>query len=146
MTPEYLLKPRYKVIADYPRNPFSIGDILMQDFDTIGHVWIREDQIADKTSDRSWADDLEKYPALFKKLEWWEERKPEDLPEYVKENKDGGYFAKVKKHFSDSKGEPNKYGCQLELYTDWNFFSYSNWLPTTESEYNEYINSKPANQ
>lgn len=46
-----LLKPRYKVIADYPGSPFPVGFIMKDDCE-------------------SWS----KYPANFRKLEWWEER------------------------------------------------------------------------
>jgi len=61
-----LMKPRYKVIADYPDNEFSVGEILPDEV-----VSNEEDEIL-------------KYPHLFKKLEWWEERRESEMPEYVK--------------------------------------------------------------
>lgn len=54
MSIEELLKIRYKVVADYPKTNYAIGDIIEC-----------EDE-ADCT--------LSMWPHLFKKLEWWEER------------------------------------------------------------------------
>lgn len=63
LTPEELLRPRYKVIADYPSTFWSIGDIIdPEELHT----------------------QFEKYPHLFQKLEWWQERGIDDMPEYVK--------------------------------------------------------------
>lgn len=66
MTIEQLLLPRWQVIADYPFSQWRIGNVIMQEHDP---------QVS-----------LESYPHLFKKLEWWEHRKPEEMPEYVKPN------------------------------------------------------------
>jgi hypothetical protein len=70
MTVDELLEPRFKVIADYPHSPFTVGAIM------------------DKWN--SISPDMQhygKYPHLFKKLEWWEERQPGEMPEYVKGKK-----------------------------------------------------------
>lgn len=64
MTVEALLKPRYKVIADYPNSIYSIGEIIECDAEE------------DCT--------LHKWPAIFKKLHWSEDRKPEDMPQFIK--------------------------------------------------------------
>lgn len=87
MTPKQLLQPRYEVIADYPNSPFKVGEILNfkeiypfsgLSFD-IPHLGIVAPEYFDK------------YPHLFRRLEWWEKRKPEDMPEYVK-HKTGAYY------------------------------------------------------
>jgi hypothetical protein len=78
MSNEELLKPRYKVIADYPSSDFNIGDIVYAD--PFGRFMQYGDYGA-------WQLHPEIYPAIFRKLEWWEERSPEDMPEYVKEGK-----------------------------------------------------------
>lgn len=67
MSNEDLLKPRYKVIADYPDSTFSIGDVLMTDVNSFFRKHC-----------------LLGYPAIFRKPEWWEEREEKDMPEYVK--------------------------------------------------------------
>lgn len=72
MSTKELLKPRWKVIADYPGNPAIVGSILKMrndyQYEVNSKLFIMP----------------EGYPAIFKKLEWWEEREQEDLPEYVK--------------------------------------------------------------
>lgn len=61
MTKDELLKPRVIVIADYPRCPHRIGDILP------GGLSLA------KT-----------YPLLFRVLSWHEYRRVEDMPHYVR--------------------------------------------------------------
>ncbi len=62
MTKKELLIERYKCIADYPENKFcKVGEILMGNDSNLCN-----------------------YPHLFKKLEWWEERTPRDMPTYIK--------------------------------------------------------------
>lgn len=131
MTTEELLKPRYKVIADYPGSQYSAGDILT----VIGTELYTKGSI----------EFFEQYPHLFKSLQWWEDRKPEDMPEYVKiverpwfvdKKLNIGDIAKIHKHFTNSLGDCNPYGCQV-FGND--FMSYYKCVPATETEYNEYI-------
>lgn len=89
MSTEELLKPRYKVIADYPtytgesrKYSHKKGDVIV--FDTLDEVYLWKEQESDGTQCSK--DHFDKYPAIFKKLEWWEERADEDMPEYVKVN------------------------------------------------------------
>lgn len=87
LSKEELLVPRFKVIADFPYNPFNIGQILtpffVEDSPNIKKWYVQNNY------DYSWIN-VEEYPAIFKKLEWWEDRSFEELPEYVK-NADGVY-------------------------------------------------------
>jgi hypothetical protein len=116
MTPEDLLKPRYKVVADYPDSIFKIGGILIQ-----GEKDLTE---------------AAKYPHLFKKLEWWEEREEKDMPEYLKCIKTPDQL-----HFSD------------EIFkVEWNgviwakserglcVVSTNCYIPVTAAEYLQYKN------
>jgi hypothetical protein len=70
MTSEELMKPRYKVIADYPGLPhyMPVGFIIKEQ-ETLPYFFNLV---------------IDKYPHLFKKLEWFEERSIEDMPQYVK--------------------------------------------------------------
>jgi hypothetical protein len=110
-----LLTKRFKLTTNYPNSGLSSGDIIYADEGTT----LRQQ--------------IEKFPGIFKELEWWEERKPEDMPQYVK---------------CGGNGKPRK-------IKEWNLFWGSvefdggrirklnpKWLPTTEQEYNDYINSK----
>ena len=76
MTKEQLLIPRYKVVSEWPDmiERFTIGYIFEHPY---GRQYLTE------TSKYDPAD----FPALFKGLEWWEERTIEDLPDYVKYQK-----------------------------------------------------------
>jgi len=73
MTTEELMKPRYKVIADYPKSLYHVGDILNAGGSGEDCIY------CDREGPR-----FRHYPHLFKPLAWYEERKPEDMPEYVK--------------------------------------------------------------
>ena len=63
---EWLI-PRYKVIADFPKSIFKVGTIIKTDK-------INEDLIYCDTDGARMRD----YPAIFKKMEWWEDRTPEE--------------------------------------------------------------------
>lgn len=130
-----LLQPRYEVIALWPKSnrKVQIGDILKYD-DEFKVFWCKGDVFNSQ--------ELEEFPHLFRKLSWWEKREESEMPGYLKEDKQEGYVCKVKKHFSDSKGEHNNNGCQLEINTDWNYFTYRIWLPATETDYLTFINKK----
>jgi len=144
MTTEELLKPRYKVIADYPKSLYHVGDIL-------NAGWRSEDLIYCDHDGPRWRD----YPHLFKKLEWWEDRKIEDMPEYLKQTGmvDGAdnpipdWYLKVKKHFNAGNGEWRDDSinifcidkCDRTIGTN---MSYSGFEPTTREEYEQHQLSK----
>jgi hypothetical protein len=65
MTTEELLDPRVKIVAKYPDMVNKVGDML-----------------TGKAIDCEYL--ANECPHLFRKLSWWEGRKPEDMPEYVK--------------------------------------------------------------
>jgi hypothetical protein len=142
MSNEDLMKPRYKVIADYPGNIMPVGSIFWDDIESV--------EIITPTGSRSVQGsypyrDKHKYPHLFKPLQWWEERKPEEMPEYVKiterpmltkEFVEIGAVVKILKHFSTSDNQFNSRGCQV--FGD-DYMSYSKCVPATEAEYNAYL-------
>ncbi len=71
MTAQELMTPRYEVIADFPTNTTPIYGILTcppydNDF-TVEY----------------WCQNHDKYPHLFRKLNWWDYRKAEDMPKQV---------------------------------------------------------------
>lgn len=78
MTTEELLKPRWKVIADYPKSTFNIEDILINNSEQDEREYISWEHDG---KDVYYPDD---YPTIFKRLNWWEERDIEDLPKYIK--------------------------------------------------------------
>lgn len=127
LTPEELLKPRYKVIADYPNSSDKVGSVYTLDHEGQSVFY-------------------DKYPHLFRPLSWWEERAESDLPEYVKVNKDTrglldletfgqylkeGTIIKVRRWFGTSPFYTHK-EFVLACYVD----------PATEDEYNQYVESR----
>lgn len=114
MTTEDLMKKRYKVIADYPYSIFKVGEVLSS-FDQFSYIS---------------ESDCRKYPHLFKPLEWWEDRKPEDLPEYVKNIWHKTYH-KVEKWDT------------LEFIIDGRVKKhFDNYKPATKEEFEEYESQK----
>jgi len=68
MTAVELMTPRYELIADYPSNYCEVGTIIeCPNFD---HDFTK----------KAWEEVIDKYPHLFRKLNWWEHRKVEDMP------------------------------------------------------------------
>jgi hypothetical protein len=120
MTVENLLKPRYKLIADYPGNMLKIGHI----FELVQHEFFSE------------------YPHLFKPLEWHEDRKPEDICEYVKTNPERTIESFVSKVisvelFDDGIGISTENRLGKFPYTHSKYF-----LPATKEEYQAFVNSQ----
>jgi len=88
MRAEELLKPRFEVIADYPYNPHDIGAIIeaRKNNSSIHQTTIAyTDEFGEKVNQMNLCmpKSFEKYPHLFRKLNWWEYRKVEDMPKKV---------------------------------------------------------------
>ena len=140
MKVEELLMPRIEVIADYPSSPYYVGEI--------------KDRLGDNV-----AAHFAKYPHLFRKLNWWEERKVEDMPEYVKVIANGCSFNAgtilkannwgVYPDEGNNFGNEGDYYCLLITTEESSThdkgeevkMNMRNVLPATEQEYNDYINS-----
>jgi hypothetical protein len=76
---EQLLIPRYLVIADMPFKPanwmYNVNDIITDDGKTT---------LLDHNGNTIFPLDWDNFTHIFKKLMWWEERKPSEMPHYVK--------------------------------------------------------------
>lgn len=70
-----LLIPRFEVIATFPNmeatNIKSVGDILTDD----GY-----NAVKDQDNRAIFAIKFDEYPHLFRKMNWWENRKEEEMP------------------------------------------------------------------
>jgi hypothetical protein len=83
MIVEELLTPRFKVIAGYPDSKTAVGEIFTLKFrPNNGNVYGIEILGTAGIWDQAY---FERYPHLFKKLEWWEERELEQMPLHVKD-------------------------------------------------------------
>ena len=78
MTAEELMVPRYEVIADYPGSTYPIGTI----FTSMSNGFVRYMLDGDKHSTNGL--NLDKYPHLFRRMLWWEQRSVEDMPKRLK--------------------------------------------------------------
>jgi len=78
MKAEELMTPRFEVIAAFPgmdgTNIKAVGDILTDD-------GIKA--VLDQNGRAIFPIEWEKYPHLFRKLNWWEKRSIEDMPKKV---------------------------------------------------------------
>lgn len=124
-----LMTPRYKVIGRYPDSPFEVGEIITKDTCF---------QIGD-------FDELVDYPSNFRPLEWWEDRKPEEMPMYVKcvdrvdshDKPIPDLHIKVRTHFTlnekDWRDSTFTSFTSDDLVTESGSYSY--YIPSTEAQY-----------
>ena len=129
-----LLKPRYKVIADYPNNKMPIDAILIPNRldGTVNNDWVSPDP-----NDRKFIyADVSKYPHLFRRLEWWEDRDVKDMPEYVKRIM-GTNKGKVYK-IADPSQNGRIWHEEREIEYGY-FLRYAGLFePATETQFNDY--------
>ena len=150
MTPENLLIPRIKVMKDWPgRRDFEVGQVITLDktFGDGSPMWEIEDCQGKRTYIMAF---FKMFPAEFRLMEWWEERLPEEMSEYVKDvfrpgMKNDIFVYRIKKHF---KRNMTSVDCGIKsdgkYWEDENGFShlYIHYSPATESEYNTFIEFK----
>lgn len=122
---EELMKPRFKVIADYPGNMFRVGEIL--EATEFPKRWAGEKFNLNNNHPSE-------YPKIFMELHWWEERKDEDTPQYLKRPKNGVVFEPY--HIDIETGY---YYEDEKEYNANDYSQLSDVLPATESDYQEYI-------
>lgn len=140
LTKEQLLSPRYKVIADYPGSHFDVGDTLLYLKLNSAYTYRRIGGIKHK----SWESigqptfkSPESFPHIFRLMDWWEERTPEDMPRFVK--LPSGEVHSVTTIEKDHTGELfyNFIGDESGIGM---YFSFSE--PATQEDYNSYINKQ----
>ena len=126
MSVEDLLKPRYLVIANYPNSYYKVGSILKEKKDHEPSYEFIAKSMA------------QKYPEIFRKLEWWEMRDEKDMPQYIKWMcNEEIQIVKVDKYY-------HKFDMIIAVVENDEFVigDANHDLPATEQEYLNYINSK----
>lgn len=118
-------KPRYKVIQDYPNAAHEKGTII-------------ESTLLQATF-------FDRYPQIFKKLEFYQDVNKELLPNYVKFIWKGIIYEVCKvKQYLHQNNKPELPIDEFELVTEgknkYRFprVSLKNWQPATEEEYIDY--------
>lgn len=128
-----LLKPRYEVIADYPDSRNELGQIIC---DVTKYMEAFYD----------------KYPHLFRKLQWWEHRDVSEMPEYLRNEvheRNTGDVEIIK-----AIRYEEYYVCDASI-PHWSFYVYPEWnknegfpliyfIPATIEEYNQYTNQSKS--
>lgn len=132
MSTEELLKPRYKVIADYPNSTWGVGVVI---------------ELHPTDNRHPFYGNLHNYPHLFKPLQWWEEREEKDMPVFVKSISTAlrmkiGEVSKVKAWTKDIgktgvwlEGKP--FSRLIETLVPSTEQEYENWLQLQEDLKNE---------
>lgn len=130
-TKEELFIPRFKVLSDYPGGHLKVGEVI--------------DWNHGRTSYDA-PNEFEKYPKIFKKLDWFEERETEaeEMPEYVKINVNhmSHVGANLNDIFKVIKFDLRK-GCwrvYIDVKSDQLPLSYV--LPATKEEYDLFMKDK----
>lgn len=144
MTPEELPRPRWLRIADYPGMTIGDSDKIFTSPD-----------ISSPEADAIMRSYYERFPAIYRELQWWEMREPEELPKYVKfttaplqnpiptvplEDFDAETncfkYRDMRKQFVENAGEED---CWMFVLID------NRWQPATEEEFNAYEQYKKNN-
>jgi hypothetical protein len=147
---EELMKPRYRVIADYPHPPFTNdsynadnehifieGDLLIQCNVNGALTFKRCGRLGHMSVGVPCCAHPEKFPKIFQRLEWWEDRKVDEMPAYTK--LESHFVHKVERWLETNYlGQPlyeyyNKVG---QLTT----FCAVDLQPATHADYQAYIN------
>ena len=113
-----LMKPRFLVIADYPNSEYTVGEIVTPDSD----LWIHSNMKLCYPS-------VEKFPQIFRKLEWWEERKVEEMPMYVRIPPNGNVIKCTAWYLNNMNWYGEVDGKRQRIFLDY-------FEPATEEEYN----------
>lgn len=124
MTAEQLLKPRYKVVIEFPMGKYSKGDII-EGKKAVVHYGTDEGENDEY--------DLSSYPKIFRPLEWWEDRTENELPKYVKA-KSGGRVAIL-------RDIPENESSRWCMYLDSESIPYdpNGFEPATKDEYDLFL-------
>lgn len=117
----------------YPHGDVFIGDVLT--LDSLGYVYGSE------TGRWVGKSIVSEYPHLFRQLEWWEERNPEDMPRFIK-----GINGNIMFEISEFKVKENSYFIKGNKYPYPINKTLASYEPATEQEYFDYIIKKHDTQ
>lgn len=121
-----LLLPRYLVINDWPDNAkHKIGDVIHA-----GKVqWVER-----------YCKWLDTFPHLFRKLQWWEKRKIEEMPEYIMDDKDKKIYKVIRWQCTNTvQGSMTAVLAENDDYEFSASMIFGNHTPATGQEYQKFI-------
>lgn len=148
LSKEELLKPRYKVMSDWPgRKDFVVGEVVTLDKDFTPEY--KKYEIEDCQGKRVYITSFfEMFPLQFKPLPWYAEREVSEMPEYVKSVEGIVYRTGwIQGVITENGQQPMK----MKLgngKVDWqvipNIMSF--YEPATHEQYIQYTQTKQANE
>lgn len=128
LTTEALMIPRYKVIADYPGTAFEVGEIVRGDKKNVCVNVLSE---VDSYIPVKLLDD---YPAIFRRMNWAEERKAGEIPDYVADKTTGIIYEVTDYAISGEFAEFKCKGYNAEQWMpEWLSIEYA--IPSTEEAF-----------
>lgn len=142
LSKEQLLTIRYKNIAPYPGSDWTANEIIAFEKDFQGrpvhYVWDSEGR---KGFAPHFFDD---YPHLFQKLVWHQDRKAEEMPEYVKWVEDGpfGKLEIANKVEKVERIEPAFGSWAIKVPSQVNGIRPEYFVPASPEEYRQYLLSQ----
>ena len=80
MDAKQLMQPRFEVIETYPKSKFKKGDILER-IPNATNDWYNADKSLINAD--ILLEEIEQYPHLFRKMNWWEKRTTDQMPKKV---------------------------------------------------------------
>lgn len=128
-TKEELFMPRFKVLSGYPGSHLKVGEIIN---------WNHGRTSYDAPNE------FEKYPKIFKKLDWYEEREAQEMPEYVKINVEhmSHVGANLNDIFKVVKFDLREGWMNVYINVTCKTFPLSYVLPATKEEYDSFMKDK----
>ena len=72
-----LLRPRFEVIEEYPKCEFKKGEVLIRIKNATNDIYDTDEFAFVGGMD---IEEIQKFPKLFKPLNWWEKRTIEEMP------------------------------------------------------------------
>lgn len=137
------LVPRYKIMVDHPGNVYEVGKVLPVDtrffIPYLGVSNTLEPKIEEATAH------FKKYPAIFKPLEWWEDRTLDEMLDvkFIKVVKYEGYWREgdiviVTDYEVDTKNKK-----LLRYKIEYNHIATpTHCIPASKEEYDEFKRRK----
>jgi len=130
-----LTEERYMVRVEMPTFKDKIGDVVLEQ--TYSGFWLKD------------------WPAIYRKMEWWEHRRPDEMPQLVKKVSDkDGYHRKDDVFYVSAwlYNPPNLVATKHASGGRWvaqiaggHFYNAACLIPITEAQYSETPNeNKPS--
>lgn len=135
---EFLLAPRYRLVADYPGNKhFELNKVINLEKNNLS----KTGYAFHSTTYPLWLSEefFNEFPHLFQKLRWYEERKASEMPKYLDF---GNMVLKVGRWIKGHDGELLPKSADMkdeDISAHWHFRRKDS-LPSTQEEYEKEEN------